>query len=141
MRKLAPDFVDPMIGETYHMLGRHEEAHREYIAGLERCGGPCDWERAARERGWAEGGWEGSTRAWLEAATERERVSPVFIAAAYASLGETDEAFAWLERAYRERDVGMVGVKAQPAFDSLRSDPRYDDLLRRVGFPESPDAL
>ena len=43
---------------------------------------------------------------------------------------------AWLERGYRERDPQMVLLKSNPAFDPLRSDPRFDDLLRRIGFPE-----
>jgi hypothetical protein len=47
-----------------------------------------------------------------------------------------NEAFAWLERGYRERDPQMIALKAFPPFDPLRSDPRFDDLLRRIGFPE-----
>jgi hypothetical protein len=58
------------------------------------------------------------------------------IASLYSSLGETDEAFAWLEAGYRERDNLMIIVKESPAFDPLRSDPRFDGLLRRIGFPE-----
>jgi hypothetical protein len=58
------------------------------------------------------------------------------IALTYAFVGETDEAFAWLERGYRERDPQMIILKASPASDPLRSDPRYQDLIRRIGFPE-----
>ncbi len=50
-------------------------------------------------------------------------------------IGETEEALDWLERAYREHDRGMVNLKVH--FDPLRSDPRFDDLLRRIGFPEN----
>ncbi|PYS63056.1 MAG: hypothetical protein DMF76_07490, partial [Acidobacteria bacterium] len=56
------------------------------------------------------------------------------MAAIYAELGRKDEAFAWLEKAYRERSPGFVDLKVQPTLDSLRSDPRYIDLLRRVGL-------
>ncbi len=45
--------------------------------------------------------------------------------------------FTWLERAYRERDPIMILLMTGRWFDPLRSDPRYDDLLRRIGFPES----
>jgi hypothetical protein len=69
-------------------------------------------------------------------ATGFEGLSPTLIAQQYARIGETEEAFAWLERGYRERDPGMIYMKAHPFYDPLRSDPRFDDLLRRIGFPE-----
>ena len=68
--------------------------------------------------------------------TSIEGYSPWAIAARYTGIGETEEAFTWPERGYRERDPLMVCLKAFPAFDPLRSDPRYQDLLRRIGFPE-----
>ena len=52
-------------------------------------------------------------------------------------LPESDEAFAWLERGYRERDPLMTALEHHPIFDRLRSDPRFQDLLHRIGFPES----
>ena len=54
-----------------------------------------------------------------------------------ATIGETEEAMTWLERAYEERDPLLITAKIDPRLDSLRSDPRFDDLLRRIGFPES----
>jgi len=57
------------------------------------------------------------------------------IAVIYAALGEKDQAFTWLQKAYQERDIFMgVRLKTDPKLDSLRSDPRFQDLLRRVGF-------
>ncbi len=52
-------------------------------------------------------------------------------------IGETEEAFAWRERAYEEREPMLVFAKVSPSLDPLRSDPRFQDLLRRIGFPES----
>ena len=75
-------------------------------------------------------------RGWLDVVTDIEGYSPYMIAASYSVIGETDEAFAWLERGYRERDSLMVFLKADARCDPLRSDPRFDDLLRRIGFPE-----
>jgi hypothetical protein len=124
------------------MLSRQEEAHREYIAVFDLCGEPCSWAQAAQaamEQGWAEGGFEGSARALIETAAGREGVSPVatplVIAALCATIGETDEAFAWLERGDRDRDPLMVLLKAHPWFDPMRSDPRFQDLLRRINYP------
>ncbi len=65
----------------------------------------------------------------------REYVDPVPIAAGYAALGEHDRALAWLERGYRERAFEMVQIGTRRSFDPLRGDPRFQDLLRRVGFP------
>ncbi|MCI0402260.1 MAG: tetratricopeptide repeat protein, partial [Acidobacteria bacterium] len=57
------------------------------------------------------------------------------IAMVYVALGEKDQAFAWLGKAYEEKyDLGFL--RADPAFDPLRDDPRYRELLRRMNFPE-----
>ena len=65
----------------------------------------------------------------------RQRYVPAFnIAIAYEGLGDKDEAIRWLEKAYNERFWGMILLKTDPRWDSLRSDPRFQDLMRRVGF-------
>jgi TolB-like protein/DNA-binding winged helix-turn-helix (wHTH) protein/Flp pilus assembly protein TadD len=56
------------------------------------------------------------------------------IAVIYASLGDTDQAMSWLERGHEERF--NPGVLIRPGFDPLRSDPRFEDLVRRSGFPQ-----
>lgn len=61
-------------------------------------------------------------------------VMPYFVATAYAALGEREQTFAWLERAYRERSAHMVWLKTDPRWNDLRNDPRFSDLLLRVGF-------
>jgi hypothetical protein len=62
-------------------------------------------------------------------------VPPLFIELIYAGLDDKDQAFAWLEKAYSERSAWISWLKVDPKFDSLRSDPRFADLMRRVGFP------
>ncbi len=57
------------------------------------------------------------------------------IALVYAGLGEKDEAFAWLEKSFAVRDKGLTYLKIDPCLDPLRSDPRFQDLVRRVGLP------
>jgi tetratricopeptide (TPR) repeat protein len=57
------------------------------------------------------------------------------IALVYAGLGEKDEAFSWLEKSYTAHDKGLTYLKIDPCLDPLRSDPRFHDLLRRVGLP------
>jgi hypothetical protein len=63
-------------------------------------------------------------------------VAPETIAVVYAELGEKDQAIHWLEKAYAERSTFMVSLKTEPSLDSLRSDPRFAELLRRVGLPQ-----
>src|ERR1700737_3607447 len=70
----------------------------------------------------------------LQELAKSKYVSSFQIAAIYAGLGEKDRAFAWLEKAYEERADGLVNLKAEQRFDSLRSDPRFKDLARRVGL-------
>ena len=67
-------------------------------------------------------------------ASKHRQVASYPIAEIYAELDRRDEAFAWLERAYREHAVHLVSIKVEPTFDSLRSDPRYGDLLHRLGL-------
>jgi len=66
---------------------------------------------------------------------KRQYVPTGQIALVYVGLGDKDQAFAWLEKAYQAREPALPGLKANPRFDNLRSDPRYTSLLRRVGLP------
>lgn len=54
----------------------------------------------------------------------------------YAALGERDEAFAWLSKAYDDNSTWLIELKVEPAWDNLRSDPRFESLLDRVGLPK-----
>jgi TolB-like protein/Tfp pilus assembly protein PilF len=66
---------------------------------------------------------------------QMQRYVPAFnLAIIYLGLGNKDQAFEWLERAYKERSSWLVSLKVEPMFDSLRADPRFQDLLRRVGL-------
>ena len=52
------------------------------------------------------------------------------------ALGDKDRAFQWLDRCYEERSPWLGWLKTDPALDPLRSDPRFADLLRRIGLPQ-----
>jgi hypothetical protein len=71
----------------------------------------------------------------LQEASGKQYVSPNDMALIHASLGEKDAAFTWLEKAYQQRDASLVWLKVAPEFDSLRSDPRFEDLLPQMNFP------
>jgi len=71
----------------------------------------------------------------LQERSSEEFVTPYMIVRINAALGQKDEAFRWLNTAYEERAPLMVLLKRDPRLDGLRSDPRYDALLRRMNFP------
>ncbi len=71
----------------------------------------------------------------LKAASKQSFVPALFVALVYAGLEDKDQAFAWLEKAYEERYNRLAYLKVEALWDPLRSDPRFADLLRRVGIP------
>jgi hypothetical protein len=73
----------------------------------------------------------------LKDASVHEYVAPYNIAVVYAGLGEKDEAFEWLNRAYQERSYLITYLMVDERLDKLHSDPRFDELVRRVGLPAS----
>ncbi len=71
----------------------------------------------------------------LNKQSKRKYVAPYDIALVYIGLGDKDQAFAWLEKAYQAHSNDMSNLKQDPMFDPLRSDARFQDLLRRMNFP------
>ncbi len=65
-----------------------------------------------------------------------EKQSPIIKAIFYVRIDEPNKAFEFLEKAYDERSPLMVWLKVSPEFDNLRPDPRFADLMRRVGLPQ-----
>lgn len=124
--------------EALSQVGRHDEAAAE----MERLPPPHDDIRfrfleAAMA---ARAGRPGKLRAMFpdfSPAVERGDLTAEGVAWTSGLLGENDRAFEFLELAYRARDFYLIFLNADPEFDSLRSDPRFADLTRRVGIPAS----
>jgi TolB-like protein len=140
IRELDPEFVAVDIAFNHALLGRPEDAAREMLAFLARGGAGTARVREASQRSFEEKGWQAGMRDLTDFLIE---TSPGAFGMAYsiamsaATIGETEEAMTWLERAYEERDPLLLLAKIDPrGFDPLRSDPRFQDLLRRIGFPE-----
>jgi hypothetical protein len=73
----------------------------------------------------------------FERKSKSAHVSPYLMATMFASLGDKDRAFDFLEKAYQERSLSMPwGLKADLRIDNLRSDPRFQALVQRVGLPQ-----
>jgi TolB-like protein/Flp pilus assembly protein TadD len=120
---------------TYREKGMYEES----IAEARKAGDPNSEAGLAHlGNAHARAGRVREARACLRALEElvrRDHVGMYGMALIYAGLGRKNQAFDWLERAYDERDKGILFLMVDPTLDPLRSDPRFQDLLRRMNFP------
>jgi tetratricopeptide (TPR) repeat protein len=71
----------------------------------------------------------------LVRAAGKNYVPPMAFAQLYAQLGNVNAAFEWLDRAYEERSSNLLDLKLDPTFDSLRTDPRFSQLVKKIGLP------
>jgi serine/threonine-protein kinase len=135
--------MDPTSEENHRILGlvrtqqgKHEEAvaaFREAIAGASESA----YARGALARALAFAGRTGEARALLEALESETRaryVSPVALATAHIALGNADEAFRWIEQARLERRGWLAYLRVEPIFDPIRGDPRFGELMDRMGL-------
>ena len=83
-------------------------------------------------------GPKGYWRALLNWQLTQRTISGYHTSIVYARLGEPDKAFEWLERAYRDRNPWLPNLNADPAFDTIRADPRFVALVKKVGLPTTP---
>jgi tetratricopeptide (TPR) repeat protein len=79
-------------------------------------------------------GYEGLMRAWITSGQNDDRVQPTSLAAQHAFIGDLDEAFRWLEIAFEQRTRALVWIGVDPQYDALRTDPRFGNLLQRMGL-------
>jgi eukaryotic-like serine/threonine-protein kinase len=137
--ELEPDYflAHMWLGLSYVQMGRLSEAVAETQKGAQLSDSPLA--RAVMGYAFAVAGRRSEARKIadeLAAKRGQNYLCPFEIGTIHISLGEKDEAFRWLERAYDERSDCIPGLKFDPRLDPIRSDPRYQDLVRRVGFPD-----
>jgi len=126
------DLAAPLIH-----IGRYREAVDEWIELMTE----LEYPDAPNElrRGYRQGGFEGAVKAYVQVAERYKDSSAVptwFAAYLYTLLADKDKAIAGLERAFAARDGSMPFLTVDPDWDNLRSDPRFKDLVRRVGLPQ-----
>ncbi len=138
--QIDPNYIDSIhgLGEAYRHKGMPQEALVQYQKQMTLSGASPDWikslRRAYQAEGW-KGYWQKSLDRDLKQAN-REYVSFLDIADDYALLGDKAQAFRYLEKAYAGHEDFLTWVKTERDFDILHSDPRYADLLRRMGLPQ-----
>jgi len=143
-KKLADE--NPRVALPHYRLAVAYEGKRMYWQSIEesKVASRLSGDRSesefvsAMEQGFRAGGWEGAYRKGIEVALAQRKTggwSGFDIAAMYAELGEKDQAFQWLNTALQEHDGDLVGLNTNPVFDAIRSDPRFAELVRKVGLP------
>ncbi|MGA2647963.1 MAG: hypothetical protein ABSF15_24970, partial [Candidatus Sulfotelmatobacter sp.] len=94
---------------------------------------------AAMEQGYRSAGWKGALTQAIEIRRTQRKTgyySALIIARFYADLEDKAQAFHWLNTAYQEHDWLLIGLNTYFQFDPLRSDPRFAELVRKVGLPQ-----
>jgi TolB-like protein/DNA-binding winged helix-turn-helix (wHTH) protein len=136
-RTFDPVGIHEAKGRVYRARKQYAQEVKESDQALRLEGRSAEADRYAR--GYARGGYQG----WLEAKLAEMKkdagegyVDALEFAALYAALDNADMAMHYLEVAYREHKYTLVRLQLNPAFDPLHSDPRYQDLIRRIGLPQ-----
>jgi TolB-like protein/Tfp pilus assembly protein PilF len=140
--EMKPDFplAHLWLGRAYQEKAMYDEAVAEYQkaeAALQ------NWVPAKAAIGNAYGLWGKKAKAQrvldeLNELAKQRYVTPYGTALVYAGLGEKDQAFAALDEAYRQRSHWLVWLKLDPRWAQLRTDPRFAELVRRIGLPRAP---
>jgi tetratricopeptide (TPR) repeat protein len=112
--------------QTYARLAGNEE-HQEWAAAM--------------DSGYRAGGWPAAARKGIEVLRAQREAKTNYLAAfniaqLYATIGDKDQAFAWLNTARDEHNLWLVRIRTDRAFDVLRSDPRYVELLNKIWTPK-----
>jgi len=146
-KKVTTD--NPTFGYAHEELawsywGEHKypESIQEFRTAADLLGNKNEAEfAAALDAGYRAGGWPDALRKGIEVSLAQRKMktpylSPYLIAKLFADLSDKDHAFAWLDTACQEHDQQVIGVRTDFTMDSLRSDPRYIELVRKIGFPQ-----
>ena len=121
------------LANTLLMQGREAEAAEAYARAREVAGQPD--EAAAMRASFKKGGWRGFVLDFNKSDWMADLRPKYQEATRFASIGENQRALGALEDAFAERESFIAMLKVDPRLDPLREDPRFQDLLRKVGFP------
>jgi len=139
-RAMAIDVSNPVtyevISKSYEMMGDYEQAFEWYYAA-HRQDGASAGDLQAVKTAYTKLGWRGILQhdiKHLQGAEKEGRSYYSNMAPLYAQLGDREQAFRCLEKAYENRESWLVTILIDPGLDPLRSDARFDDLLHRIGL-------
>jgi serine/threonine protein kinase/Tfp pilus assembly protein PilF len=126
------------MGQAYEARGRHDEAIEECQKAI-AIGGKTSTALAQLGYAYARSGKQAEAQKVLSELSGMSKlgyVSPYDLAILYAGLGDKERAFEQLNKAYEDRAGYIIMLRVEPLFDSLRSDPRFAELVSRMKFPQ-----
>src|SRR5436309_6134 len=125
-----------LLGFAYLQQGKHKEALAEIQSAVDLSGRQSAYLASLARVNAAAGNKDvaGKLLDELNVLSKQRYISPYYVAAVYAAMNDKQESFKWLQKAYDERDLNLVYANADPAFDGLRSDPRFAALLADIGY-------
>jgi len=137
--ELDPNFssAHQFLGEAYVGKGLAKEAVAEFLKEDTLTGESAE-NVAELQHAFEKSGLKGFRLKKLEFAKarwEKSHDNARELAYLYAALNQKDQAFAWLQKGYEQRALWLIWVESDPTFEALRSDPRFQELLRRMNFP------
>lgn len=134
--EVDPNFFPALryLGLAYEQKGMHKEAIAEFAKGVKLSASPLMISLLGHAYA-VSGNKPEAQRILAELDKQKQRyVSPYTVATIYAGLGDKDQAFKWLEKAFEERDIWLMNLSVDPQFTPLRNDRRFADLLKRIGL-------
>ncbi|HYM77772.1 MAG TPA: winged helix-turn-helix domain-containing protein [Candidatus Dormibacteraeota bacterium] len=124
------------LGEAYEEQGKFKQAVEEFLVGKILSGAPQQ-QLAELKRGLQESGYGGYFRARLKQMQQQKSyVSPYDLADLSLRIGDREAALRWLDAAYAEHSPYLVFLRIEPRMDPLRSEPRFQNLIRRIGLAD-----
>jgi eukaryotic-like serine/threonine-protein kinase len=136
--KMDPNFNAAHVGlaGTYGQNKMYAQAVAEWQGVLQLNGNPAG--ASLLGEAYKTSGYQGFLQTLLDGTLKNPalKVKTYWIASLYARLGKKDEALTWLEKAYAERSGGMVRLRSDPEFDSMRAEPGFVAIIRRMNFPD-----
>jgi len=141
-----PEFADAhlCLRNSYWYKRMYPQAIEEWKAYARFSANQVSGELAsAAEQGFRTGGLKGALARLIDVRLTRRKAGESLestraysIAKDYAQFGDKEHAFQWLNTAFQEHDYGLINLKTEAFFDSIRSDPRFAELVRKVGLPQ-----
>ena len=134
---LEPESADPyaIISISYKLMGMEREAFENFLETLRR-DGATDAELLELKEAFRESGIGSMIQYNLGRRLTQPNLRPIAIAVGYSGLEDWDKAFEWLEKSWNEPLEGNENAPSNPQFDSIRDDPRFEQLLRKQNLPE-----